>query len=86
MAILFPLKIGKFRLKHAQYVTLVGWIVCIFLSVLPTTGLPYFGDAFFGRTGKNNCLFHMILICKEHQVNYKTLAIHYVMLFAQGHV
>ena len=47
----FPLKANKFRLKHARVVTGVGWAVCIVISVVPSLGLPYFGDAFFGRTG-----------------------------------
>ena len=51
-AILFPLKKGNFRLVHARYIVLGGWIVCIFLSILPALGIPYFGKAFFGKTGK----------------------------------
>jgi hypothetical protein len=52
MNIMFPLKMGNYRIKHARIIVLVGWIVCFFLSILPATGIPYFGNAFFGRTGK----------------------------------
>ena len=53
ITILFPLKMGSFRLKNARYVALIGWIVCFFLTILPATPISYFGDAFFGRTGKH---------------------------------
>ena len=52
LAILFPLKMGSFRLKHARGVALCGWVVGFLFSVLPAFKLPYFGNKFFGRTGK----------------------------------
>jgi hypothetical protein len=57
VSIMFPLKMRAFRLKHARLVAGSGWVACVLLSVLPATGAPYFGDAFFGRTGKaiNRC-------------------------------
>ena len=54
VAILFPMKTGQFRLRHARYVAGAGWLVCFFLSILPTMGLDYFGDSFFGRTGPSS--------------------------------
>ena len=51
MNIMFPLKMGNYRMKHAKIVVLTGWLVCFFLTILPATGIPYFGDSFFGRTG-----------------------------------
>jgi hypothetical protein len=51
MAIMYPLKMGNFRLKHARIVSGITWLLGLFLSVLPTLGIPYFGTAFFGRTG-----------------------------------
>ena len=56
MTIMYPLKFGHMRLKHARLVTSAGWFVSIVLSAVPTFRLPYFGDAFFGSTGiaRNN--------------------------------
>ena len=51
MTIMYPLKFGHMRLKHARLVTGAGWFVSIVLSAVPTFRLPYFGDAFFGSTG-----------------------------------
>ena len=48
--IIFPLK-TKVRLSQARYLVMTGWGVCFFLSILPALGIPYFGDAFFGRSG-----------------------------------
>ena len=52
MAIIFPLKMGKFRMKYARLVALLGWGICLFLTLIPTTRIEYFGNAFFGRTGE----------------------------------
>ncbi|KAK2157989.1 hypothetical protein LSH36_179g02007 [Paralvinella palmiformis] len=49
--IVFPLKMGNIRMKHARLTALIGWCGCLALSVLPALGIPYFGDSFFGRTG-----------------------------------
>jgi len=50
--LLFPLKFGQMRMKQARLVAAAAWIVCIFISVLPVTKIPYFGNAFFGKTGQ----------------------------------
>ena len=50
-AILFPFKIGSFRMTHARGLVIGGWSVCFFLSILPALRIVYFGDAFFGRSG-----------------------------------
>ncbi len=51
VTIMFPLKSMRLRMKGARYVVACGWITCFFLTILPATGIPYFGDSFFGRTG-----------------------------------
>ena len=51
ITILFPLKIGRMRLKSARYIALAGWILCVFLSIIPLVKIPYFGSYYFGRTG-----------------------------------
>lgn len=55
MAIVFPLKMRWVRLFHAFLVASGCWLVAIFMSILPTTRISYFGDAYFGTTG--GCLF-----------------------------
>ena len=52
VSFLMPLQAGKFRLKHARYIAGVVWAGCVILSILPAMKIPYFGDAFFGRTGR----------------------------------
>lgn len=52
LAIMYPLKMGKVRLKHARILMVLIWLAGFFLSILPTLGIPYFGAAFFGRTGQ----------------------------------
>ena len=54
VSIIFTFKLPQLRVKHARNVLIVGWIVCFVFSVLPATGLEYFGDEFYGRTG--DCL------------------------------
>ena len=49
--ILFPLKMRNIRMKHARLTAVCGWAACLALSILPALRIPYFGDAFFGRTG-----------------------------------
>ncbi len=51
VTLLFPLRAGRLRLKHARVIAGVGWGACAVLTLLPVLGIPYFGDAFFGRTG-----------------------------------
>ena len=55
MSIMFPLKIGQMHMKSARVTALGGWILCFVISVLPITTIPYFGHAFFGRTGWTMC-------------------------------
>ena len=52
LTILYPLKMGQVRLKHGRAVMACGWAVCLVISVLPAMHIPYFGEAFFGRTGQ----------------------------------
>jgi len=51
MAILFPLKFGQLEMKKARMTSLVGWILCLVISLLPVVRIRYFGTAFFGGTG-----------------------------------
>lgn len=51
LTILFPLNLVHIRMRHAKIITAIGWSVCTFLTLIPVFGIPYFGDAFFGRTG-----------------------------------
>ena len=57
LTILFPLNLVHIRMKHAKIITAIGWSVCTFLTLLPVFGIPYFGDAFFGRTGNKTIAF-----------------------------
>ncbi len=50
--ILVPLKAKAFSLKKAMMVVAGVWIVCLVITLLPVSKASYFGDAFFGRTGK----------------------------------
>ena len=61
VAIIFPLKRVNLRIRHARLVVMAGWCVCLVFSVLPTTGIGYFGDAFFGRTGKLGKISYLFL-------------------------
>ena len=49
--ILYPFRVGTFRIKHARVVSAFVWMTCLTLSILPLFDSSYFGDAFFGRTG-----------------------------------
>ena len=71
ITILFPLNVGRFRLKHARIVAVMGWCVCTFLTLLPVFGVSYFGDAFFGRTGKRwqSEFLHMFCDRKKRKKN-----------------
>ncbi len=50
--ILFPMKVKFINLKKAAITSMVGWLVCLFITLLPVSKVDYFGDAFFGRTGE----------------------------------
>lgn len=62
LAIIYPLKMVNFRLRHARIIVAAVWLIGLFLSILPTFGIPYFGVAFFGRTGE---------LLRETQVNFQ---------------
>ena len=47
-----PLKFGNMRQRTARYIVGAGWIVCFIICFIPTVETNYFGDSFFGRTGK----------------------------------
>ena len=51
LALIYPLRFGRMRLKTARAIVAVGWSVCLFLSLLPLSKANMFGDAFYGRTG-----------------------------------
>ena len=52
ITIMFPLKDWRLRMKGAKIIAGSGWLVCFILTLLPATGIPYFGGLFFGKTGK----------------------------------
>ena len=52
-----PLKAGHLTASRAKAIACVGWIVCLFISILPLTKLDAFGDAFYGRTGMYISIF-----------------------------
>ena len=74
VAIIFPLKVGRLRMSQARIIAGSGWIVCVILSLVPATGIDYFGNAFFGRTGKATLsnmlvlLYYFQLICKYNKI------------------
>ena len=52
VTIIFPLKFGHIRMKHARFVALGGWLTCLLLSIIPISEISYFGESFFGRSGE----------------------------------
>nr|XP_006817056.1 PREDICTED: uncharacterized protein LOC102804127 [Saccoglossus kowalevskii] len=51
MSIVFPFRFRRISFQKAAVVMATAWLVVVILSCLPLTGIEYFGDEYYARSG-----------------------------------